>query len=232
MKITVKNLKRLISEELLREAVDDDANEQGDSLDTQVDRYLSQYEKESKAVQNEGRDFRALMRRFLREAEGDEGEGDDAEATPEEPKKLEADKLDVESFASSVMRLIDNYDSLLEVRSTVAKRAINFLSKTYEPSVVESFRSVLRDDHGVIPGESEQDVRDDSTIAPAADRAGPSPGGAALQRCPFQRSSDLMCFGTGSAFTSSSKNLFMHSFALQCSSTTSPCKRFSMNLRT
>mgnify|MGYP000485152321 CR=1 FL=1 len=193
MKTTIGQLKQMIRESLLRE-VSDDVLEDGDSLDSQVDRYLSQYESESKSSKNEGKDFRAFMRRFLNEAEGDEDEKKDDEPSDEPPAKIGSDKLDIESFASSVMRLIDNYDSLLEFRTTVAKRAINFLSKTYEPDVVESFKSVMRDDYGLVPGESEEDVKDDNFAAPAADRAGPSPGGAALQHAmaseshPFRRS--------------------------------------------
>lgn len=180
MRTTIGQLKRMIREGLLLEA-SDDVLEEGDSLDSQVDRYLSQYESESKSSKNEGKDFRAFMRRFLREAEGDEEKEDDVSKDEEQPPtKISSDKLDVESFAGSVMRLIDNYDSLLEFRTTVAKRAINFLAKSYEPDVVESFKSVMRDDYGVVPGESEQDVKDDNYAAPAADRAGPSPGGAAL----------------------------------------------------
>lgn len=178
MKITIGNLKKIISESLLREASGDDPTEEGDSLDAQVDRYFSQYEKESKASKNEGKDFRMMMKRFLREAEGDE-EASEEKEDDAPPAKIGSEKLDIESFASSVMRLIDNYDSLLELRSTVAKRAINFLSKTYEPDVVESFKSIMRDDFGLVPGDSEQDVKDDNFAAPVADRAGPSPGGAA-----------------------------------------------------
>jgi len=83
----------------------------------------------------------------------------------------------MESFVNSVVRLIENYDSLLEVRSTIARRAMNFIAKSYEPDVVESLKRTLRDDHGLVPGESALDVSDEEFQAPPADRAGASPGG-------------------------------------------------------
>jgi hypothetical protein len=117
-----------------------------------------------------------LTRRILGEA-GDDEKDDEADSTGES-EKLSSNDIDVGSFANSVVRLIENYDSLLEVRSTLARRAINFIAKSYEPEVVELFKQTLRDDHGLVPGESESDV-DDHFLAPPADRAGEGGGGTA-----------------------------------------------------
>lgn len=183
-KIRFGELKRLVREALLREEEGDEQaaeHEQDDSLDAQVDRYLAQYEGEAKSSKQEGRDFRMLTRRILGEAEGDEDEGGDesGDAAAEPPTKLTLDDLDVESFANSIVRLIDNYDSLLEVRSTLARRAINFIAKSYSPDVVEALKQSLRDDHGLVPGESKEDVDDEAYPAPAADRAGSGGEGGA-----------------------------------------------------
>jgi len=173
-KIRLGDLKKLLRESLLREeeeVVDQPEEEGDDSLDSQVDRFLAQYENEAKSSKTEGKDFRMLTRRILDEAEGDEKEDDDA-LGGEGPSKPTLDDIDVESFANSVVRLIDNYDSLLEVRSTLARRAINFIAKTYSPDVAEALSDSLRDNHGLVPGKSEQDVHADEFEAPAAERAG------------------------------------------------------------
>jgi hypothetical protein len=167
--IRLGDLKRLLRERLLREEGENALpKETDDSLDAQVDRYLAQYEGEAKSSKTEGRDFRMLTRRILSEAEEDEEGGDEAEP----PAKLTLEDIDIESFVNGVVRLIDNYDSLLEVRSTLARRAKNFLGKNYAPDVVEAFEQVLRDDHGIVAGKAEEDVEAEDFPAPGADRAG------------------------------------------------------------
>jgi hypothetical protein len=171
----------------LREADEKDAKEPGeDSLDNQIDRLFSDYESEAKSVKAEGLDWRRTVRRIL-EAEGDEEEGEEekqddadeegAEEEPEEPKKLTADDIQVEDFLEGVMRLVDNYDSLLEVRNTILRRAVNFLNKSYEPDVITQFKDALRENYGFDIGKSVQDVRDEQFPAPPADRAGGTGGG-------------------------------------------------------
>lgn len=156
----------------------------GDSLDAQVDRYLSDYEASSRTAKHEGKDFRMMLRRLLSEAgDDDETEGDDApaetEATPApEPTKPSVDSIDVEEFANSVARLIQNYDTLLEVQSTLIKRASNFMSKNYDQNTVNAFEAALRDKHGLVDGETKQQVDDEMFAAPSADRAGPGGAGA------------------------------------------------------
>jgi hypothetical protein len=181
--IRVGDLKKLLREELLREDEGEQTppEEGEDSLDAQVDRYLSQYEGEAKSVKTEGFDFRALTRRILSEAgeDEDEGGGDEEAADAggddvgaEEPTKLTLEDIDMDSFANSVVRLIENYDNLLEVRSTLARRAKNFLAKSYDESVVVEYERTLREDHGIVAGETKMDVDAEQFPAPAADRAG------------------------------------------------------------
>jgi len=182
-KIPVWQLKRMIAEAFLGE---DDAppavappEEKDTSLDSQVDRYFSEYESEAKSAKNEGADFRRLLRRLL-EAEGDttgnEAPADDGDDEAGDPAKQGVDSIDLENFANSVVRLIENYDSLLEVRSTITRRAKNFLAKAYSEDVVEAFDKVMRDEHGIVPGESKIDVEDEEFPAPGADRAGDGGG--------------------------------------------------------
>jgi hypothetical protein len=177
--LTLDQLRSIISEEVqkrLLEVGEKEEKEDGeDSLDAQVDRYLADYEKQSKDSKNEGLDFRTMTRRFLLEAEGDEEETSDEESPDEEAKKLTEDDINVENFLDSVMRLIDNYDALLEVRNTILRRAVNFLIKEYEPSVSKTFKENLLDIYGMEIGKSKEESEEYE--APVADRAGPGLGG-------------------------------------------------------
>lgn len=160
----------------------------GDSIDSQVDRYLAQYEGDAKKAadgsnvsveQMESIDWRDLVKGVLitEAGEGDKDE-EPADAAPgadeltgEETDKLGVDKIDVEKFANDVVRLIQNYDSLLEIRSTLLRRATNFLKKSYDDDVIKAFEDTLRDDHGMEPGKDSNELNADKFPAPPADRA-------------------------------------------------------------
>jgi len=190
-KINSQDLKKIIREQirsvLLEETV---KKELQDSLDQQVDDFLISYESDAKVKKNEGFDFRSMTRSFLSttsrnllEAEGDEEEEKPAdevgdEEKPEEKKKLSAEDIDIEEFASSVVRLIDNYDSLLEVRNTLARRAMNFLSDNYSQDVVNQFKIVLEDEHDITVGKSKAEEEDNEFPTPVAAGAGSGGGGA------------------------------------------------------
>ena len=190
-KINSQDLKKIIREQirsvLLEETV---KKELQDSLDQQVDDFLISYESDAKVKKNEGFDFRSMTRSFLSttsrnllEAEGDEEEEKPADETgdeekPEEKKKLSAEDIDIEEFASSVVRLIDNYDSLLEVRNTLARRAMNFLSDNYSQDVVTQFKIVLEDEHDITVGKSKAEEEDNEFPTPVAAGAGSGGGGA------------------------------------------------------
>ena len=177
---------KLLAEDLLREDGEQNVPEQatGDSLDAQVDRYFSDYEAASRTAKHEGKDFRRMMRRLLGEAGEDEEPADDggeAETETEpapQPTKPSLDSIDIEEFANSVARLIQNYDTLLEVQSTIIRRAKNFVNKNYDQSTVDALEDALRDKHGFVDGETKQEVQDDVFAAPRAANAGPGGAGA------------------------------------------------------
>lgn len=200
MKITYRKLRQLVREALdasgdaslsaLHEGLLHEASDEvvpgSDSLDSQVDRYLAEYETEAKNTKNEGLNIRAIMSRLITEADDDDAgkdaespAADAADATPDaEPEKLGPDTIDIASFANSVVRLVDNYDSLLEVRNTLVSRGISFLKKTYSEDVVKAYTDTLRDQHGIVPGKSKMDVNDEEFPAPVSDRAGGGDEGA------------------------------------------------------
>jgi len=180
-KLNVSSLKKLIQEQvksLLSE--EKEKKEMKDSLDQQVDDLLASYESEAKTKKNEGLDFRMMTRRFLSATllEAEEDKKEDKDKEEDKDKKLTMEDIDVEDFAASVSRMIDNYDSLLEVKSTLARRAINFLIENYEEDVVKEFKIVLEQEHDISIGKAKSKVEDEEFQAPFADRAGGSGGGA------------------------------------------------------
>lgn len=162
----------------LREAPEDgeaekDAirSEGGDSLDVQIDKYLSDYESEARTMKQEGVDFRSMTQRMLMEAE-DEEEVETEPAETEEPAEMSLSDIDVGAFASDVARLIENADGLIEFRNTIARRAAKFLEKNYSSEVVAEFENVLSNEHGIEDGKSKEDLSAERYPAPAAARAG------------------------------------------------------------
>lgn len=176
-KVNIEGLKKIVQEQvqILLSEQQKAKKELKDSLDQQVDDLLISYEADAKVQEkNEAVDFSSMTREFLTtlsEAEGDE--------KVEEPKaKLTSENIHIEKFASDVVRLIDNYDSLLEVRNTLARRAVNFLMDNYDPSVVNEFKIVLQDQHDIVIGKSPYVEKDEEFPAPPAARAGGAGGGA------------------------------------------------------
>lgn len=144
--------------------------EASDSVDAQIDRFLISYETDSKQSKKESFDFRESVLSFLTEAEEDEKKD-------EPKKKLKTEELNIENFVNNVMRLVSNYDSLLEIRDTILKRALNYVSKNYEKDAVVAFEDELMDSHGVKIGKSKKDIEDEEFVAPKAGAAGPGGGG-------------------------------------------------------
>jgi hypothetical protein len=161
----------------------------GDSLDQQVDKYINQYEAEAKKTENatggpntsqmEVIDWRDLVKGVIIEAgEGDKDSPDGGDAAPgaadmtgEDTDKLTLDDLDVAKFCDDIVRLMENYDSLLEVKNTLQRRARNFLQKNYNDEVLTAFDDVMRDDHGLVVGMDKQGIDDERFPAPPAARA-------------------------------------------------------------
>lgn len=171
-----RRLKHIV-EMLLREADEEQPVRGEDSIDNQIDKYFSSYESEAKNSKNEGLNFRDMTRRFLIEAgEDEEKEDESAEDEESEPEKLTAEDIDVGSFANDVVRLVENYDNLLEMRNTILRRAMNYLSKNYDSDVIDLFREELLEGHGMEIGVSNKD-EEEKFLAPKAAAAGPAGGG-------------------------------------------------------
>ena len=173
---TMNALKELAR--LLREADEEPKKEEGeDSVDAQIDKYLSQYESQAKEdgqAKTEAVSYNKLTYdwRKLTEAEEDE------EKKGEEPEKTPLEDINMESFVADVMRLVENHESLLEIKNTVLRRAANYLSQNYEGDALQLFKDQLQESYGIEIGQSESE-KDDEVQPPKAGAAGPMGGGAA-----------------------------------------------------
>jgi hypothetical protein len=163
---------------LLREADEEPKRETGeDSVDDQIDKYLSQYEsqaKEDSKSKFESVSHNRMAWDWKRLIEADEDKKDEK---GEEPEKTKLEDINMESFVSDVMRLVENYDSLLEIKNTVLRRAANYLSQNYEGDVLQVFKDQLEESYGIEIGQSESE-KDDEIQAPKAGAAGPMGGGS------------------------------------------------------
>ena len=141
-----------------------------DSVDDQIDALILRYETSSiKSEPSLNESLKSLNLRFLLEQEDDmappddeaeddavedEVEEEDAEEAAEpsgsenisvtEPAdKQEVPDLDIDRFANRVVRLINNYQSLLNVEEAILNRAKTFLDENYGDAFVQSFSDTL-----------------------------------------------------------------------------------------
>jgi len=187
VRFTKDELRQIIREEM--EAVTDRKTRLSvDSLDDQIDSLLIKFESES--VKTESVSGRQLFR-MLFEAPEDE---DEEELPPdlEEPGEVETKDpssvgseerdeewagepgkppLDMDQFTHRVVRLLENYDSLLDVRTVILNRAKNYVLENYDESAVSDFEDTLEVDHGI-----SLDPRDNEAETPVAVGAGPAGG--------------------------------------------------------
>lgn len=106
---------------LLREDKEIGEVEEGnDSIDTQIDKLLSVYAKNSSIDSPED------------DVSDDEAKLDDTTFTPEE-------------FANDISNLIENFQNLVEIKKTVFRRAINHLAKTHDSNVVDATKEKLKE---------------------------------------------------------------------------------------
>ena len=149
---------------LLREAEDQKPKGllQDDSVDLQIDKFFIDYEKQSTGSKNESYYLRSLTRMLLEDGE--------------QPDQPEGEKqIDPSVFASSVMRLISNHDSLLDVTNVIAKRAFNFILKNYDVSTAKEFIDIMRRDYDFEIDKTEYD-KETEDEEPFASRAGGTSG--------------------------------------------------------
>lgn len=147
-----------------------------DSVDDQIDKYLSQYE--SQANEDSQKKFESISYERLTHDWRALTEADDEKKDKEVPEKAKLEDISMGSFVSDVMRLVENYESLLEIKNTILRRAANYLADNYQGDVLQIFKNELLESYGIEIGKSESE-KDDEIQPPKAGAAGPMSGGAA-----------------------------------------------------
>jgi hypothetical protein len=110
-----------------------------DSIDLQIDSFLTKYDEEAVTGDNE---------------------------------------FDVVSFADNVANLVEKSETLLDLKNCIVRRALNRVAKSYDDKTSERVEKILAGSFDLAPEANVDKYNDDSYPAPAADRAGPSPGGS------------------------------------------------------
>ena len=70
---------------------------------------------------------------------------------------IEADEtnkppIDVGIFAMEIMRVVKNFDTLLDIPTVIVNRAYEYLNSRYDKKIADSFVSSLRDEFNFVPG--------------------------------------------------------------------------------
>lgn len=111
---------------------------------------------------------------------GDAGAGgDDAPATspdagaPKSPPVIDTPKMNMNSYCRAVARLVDNYEALLDPKTTIFNRAKEYIRVNYDEATAKMFEEVMEQQFGVTPTPAQRDQR----MAPPAANAIYSGGG-------------------------------------------------------
>jgi hypothetical protein len=171
-KILQENIK-FLCEEKEDQALSDSHNE---SIDLQVYKKFIEFEKNSQTSDQKFENFFYSSHNYLFEEEEEKSkESDDSESQMSEELMTTQD-IDLNQFTSDVVRLIENFSNLIEIRDTVVRRALKFLAGSYDEEVLKLFEETLKEEFGI---EEDKTVYDQNyEVQPSrADRAGPSGAG-------------------------------------------------------
>lgn len=112
----------------------------------------------------------------------DEDADEEEVETPEGSEKIKDDvkpakgqnipDLDIDSFTMNVMRLVMNYETLLDPKDVILNRAKNFLDNNYGDAHVSRFLETVDKQYGVKGKEFKVDYGQDAPFAVGANPAG------------------------------------------------------------
>ena len=91
------------------------------------------------------------------------------------PGKQIIPDLDIDAFASRTVRLINNPEALLDIKTAIVNRIKNFLDENYGDQFVTRYLSILEEEFGIETTEfddQEMEQTSDDTFAVGANPAG------------------------------------------------------------
>jgi hypothetical protein len=137
------------------------------SVDDQIDSILINFESESTAIQEKKYSLISSLQ-FLFEQDTDEQDTDDKttddkttddkidtegskDVDVSEPVEPAKPPLNLNEFAMNVARLVENHENLLDVRTVIIIRAINYIKENYDEAASNNLRDLLESQHNVVP---------------------------------------------------------------------------------
>jgi len=181
VRLTAEKLRKLIVEEV-EASLDSHTRLSTESVDNQIDSLLIKFESES--LKQEARSF-SLSSLMLEQGEEEEEptemlppDEDDTGSTVDSSEReeewgVEGGKppLDVDQYTQRVVRLVEHYDSLLDIKTVILNRAKNYVLENYDEAAVSKYEETLEVDHGL-----SLDPRDNEPEEKIAVGAGPIGG--------------------------------------------------------
>jgi hypothetical protein len=165
------------------------------SVDDQIDALILKYEQSSIREEDENLMEVSLVKKSLRflfeqdeESPGEEADaGDEPVDEPTGSENVDVKKpankqiipdLDIDAFANRTVRLINNHDKLLDIRTATINRIKNFLDENYGDQFVTRYLDILENEYGV---ETEEfDAQDMEQTGDDNFAIGANPAGAGM----------------------------------------------------
>jgi hypothetical protein len=104
-----------------------------------------------------------------------EAEEDDAAGAPPPPKPVKK-MSDLMGFATEVAQLVEKSDALLDVKGAIVRRALNYVTKTYDTKQAKDVERIL-DANFDIQADPTADSYEDVDVPLAQGAGGPPSGG-------------------------------------------------------
>lgn len=156
------SLKRLMFEEA-EEVSTQERPDNEESVDRQILRAIMDAERnavQAGRAQETMTPMEAVNRRslkFIFEAEGDsEGEGEESDKPP----------LDVGTFAMEIMRVIKNFDTLLDIPTVILNKAKSYIAQKYDKKTAESFMELIHNEYDITIGKGGMQPDDEYEVMP------------------------------------------------------------------
>ena len=150
MSLTTKLIRQMILEELEAQ-LDEKLRLPADSVDDQIDALLIKFESESIKTESVSLSLSKLL--FEAPEDEDEEEGPTAVGSEERDQEVSAEPakppVEIDQFTKKIVRLLENYESLLDIKTVIINRTRNYLIENYDEAAADAFEETLDVDYGI-----------------------------------------------------------------------------------
>lgn len=81
-------------------------------------------------------------------------------AAPPAPAVIDTPKMNMNNYTRAVARLINNYEALMDPKTTILNRAKEYVRVNYDEATATMFEQTMRDQYGITETPAERDQRD------------------------------------------------------------------------